>query len=108
MESIVYLLQAIQLTGPRTSCPENGKGSGCDTAANSGKDIPGDSPFALVSTGAHSRQADGADRRRVGDGGGYGRRLGQDELTLPDEAGGHQTALAAVAEGLRSKKCSLG
>ena len=67
-----------------------------------------ESPLALVLSGAHPHQADRADGRGVGDGGGHGRRLGQDELALPDEAGGNQAALAAVAEGLQSKKCSLG
>ena len=68
----------------------------------------GESPLALVLSGAHPRQADGADWRGVGDGCDNGRRLGQDEFALPDEAGGHQAtlAIAAVAEGLRSKKCS--
>ena len=63
-----------------------------------------ESPLALVLSGAHPRQADGADRRGVGDGSGHGRRLGQDELALPDEAAGHQAPLAAAGEGLRSKK----
>ena len=47
-------------------------------------------PLALVSPGAHPRQADGADRRGVRDGGGHGRRLRQDELALADEAAGDE------------------
>ena len=59
-----------------------------------------EAPLALVPSWAHPRQADGADRRGVGDGGGHGRRLRQDELALSDEAGGDEAAKAAA--GLRS------
>ena len=56
-----------------------------------------ESPLASVLSGAHPRQADGADRRGVGDRGDNRRHLGEDELALPDEAGGHQAALAVAA-----------
>ena len=52
-----------------------------------------ESPLALVLSGAHPRQADGADRRGVRDGRRDGRGLRQDELALPDEAGGDEAAL---------------
>ena len=87
------------LTKPRTSDPEKGK---TDRPENKvyrfvqmGMTLYRGctSPFAFVSAGTHSRQADGADRRGVRDGRGDGRGLGQDELPLPDEAGGDEAVV---------------